>query len=349
MFGLFFVEVTIELELFLFFLSRTHGTTDKFQRKLVSILGIYFLLLAVGRGFLIYNDFYPLSLDSFYYILGTGVSLLGMVFFIFLAENIIPRNTRYLFTLLSCATLISIFFVDLQMAKNILYVMLPFIFLIGFVFLGYLIRKTGGSVRYNFVLIFFGQLFFGVGQGFNIDWISEWFINEVGFDVQIIGLMTIIGGLGLIALGFWRLPSFSELEWHSKMLQLFVITNTHGICCFHFAFKESQEEMDSDLISSGVTGIISFIKEITSSKMHLKEVDHEDIQILFEYGKYTITALLAEEPLEVYQDKLKEFVEKFEERFLALLSDWTGSINEFQSATDLLEGIFEQNMNKFST
>jgi len=309
----------------------------------VNILGIYFLLLAVGWGFLIYNDFYIFSSDSFYYILGTAVSLLGMVFFIFLAESIVPRNTRYLFTLLSCATLVSIFFVDLQMAKNILYVMLPFIFLIGFVFLGYLIRKTSGNVRYNFVLIFIGQLFFGVGQGFNTDWISEWFINEVGFDIQIIGLMTIIGGLGFIALGFWRLPSFSEIEWHNKMLQLFVITNTHGICCFHFAFKESQDEkVDSDLISSGVTGIIAFIKEITSSKMHLKELDHEDIQILFEYGKYTITALLAEEPLKVYQEKLKKFVEKFEERFLTLLSDWTGSMNGFRVAIDLVESIFEQ-------
>ena len=83
--------------------------------------------------------------------------------------------------------------------------------------------------------------------------------------------------------------------------------------------------------------------------MHLKEVDHEDIQILFEYGKYTIHALLAEVPLKVYQEKLKKFVEKFEDRFLALLSDWTGSMNEFQVAIDLVENIFEWKKKPLST
>ncbi len=341
-FGLFFIEITIELELFFFFLSRIRSTDDKLQRKLVVLLGIYFLLLAVGRSFLIYYDFYTSSTLTFYYNIGTGLSLLGMVFFILLAENIVPKKTYYLFSLLGCATLLAIFFVDLQTAKSILYVMIPFIFLIGFTFLTYLIRMTSGSVRYNFILIFFGQLLFGVGQGLNTDWISNWFLSELSFEINYIALMTIIGGLGLIALGFWHLPSFSEIEWHSKMLQLFVITNTHGICCFHFAFRQSAEEQqDSDLISSGVTGIIAFIKEITSSKKNLKEVDHEDVQMLFEYGEHTVTALLTEELLEVYHHKLKKFVERFEEWFLPMFKDWTGSMNEFQTATDLVEQIFE--------
>ncbi len=346
-YGLFFVEVTIELELFLFFLAGRRKSIEHSHNRLINILGIYFLFLAIGRAFLIYYDYGTLLPENLFYYLGTAFSLLGLIFFIYLAEIIIPINTHYIFTLLCCATLISIFFVDLDTAKDIQYIMIPFIFLIGFVFLGYLIRKSAGSVRYNFILVFIGQLIFGAGQTLNTDWISNWFLNELSFNIEIYGLIAIIGGLILIALAFWRLPSFTELDWHAKMLQLFVIANKGGICIVHYTFKEtSKESVDSDLVSSGVAGIMAFIKEITSSKMHLIEVDHEDIQLLFEYGQYTTTTLLAEDSLQVYHHKLKLFVEKFEQQFEQHLKKWTGSITEFRPAVTLIGKIFEQKFEK---
>jgi hypothetical protein len=227
------------------------------------------------------------------------------------------------------------------MAKNILYAMLPLIFLIGFIFLAYLIHQTIGSVRKNFILIFIGQWAFGFGQGFNTDWIREWFELEVGFNIQPIGLALIIGGLGLIAIAFWRLPSFTEIEWHSKMVSLFVITNEHGICCVHFPFRKYTGKMSPQLVSSGVSGVITIVKEMTSSKKHLKSVDQEDVKFIFEYGLYTTAALLAEEDLQIYHDKLKAFVEEFETEFKQYLVNWTGSIHEFEPAMQIITRIFE--------
>ncbi|MFX1294168.1 MAG: hypothetical protein ACFFD2_04840 [Promethearchaeota archaeon] len=348
-FGLFFVELTIEFELFLFFFAGRRKTEDLKQNRLINILGIYFLFIAIGRGILIYYDFYA-STIVFFYNLGTGISLLGMAFLVYLAETIIPKNTHYLFTILSCATLASIFFVPLETAKYILYIMLPTVFMIIFLFFGYLIRKTSGSVRYNFILVLFGQFLFGAGQVVNTDIVSNWFLTVVGFNIRLIGLMAIIGGLALMALAFWRLPSFNELEWHSKLLQLFVITNSHSICCVHYTFKESVAEdkknIDSDLLSSGVAGMSSFIKEITSSKMHLREVDHGDIKILFEYGQYITIALLAEETLQIYSHKLNKFMKHFETEFKKNLVNWTGSISEFRPSINIINRIFEQKVNK---
>ncbi|MHA1651913.1 MAG: hypothetical protein ACTSYB_17130, partial [Candidatus Helarchaeota archaeon] len=289
------MEVTIELELALFFIFGWRRRERERKFDIVSILSFYFACLGIGRIILIIYDFH-LPTNDYLYLAGVGISLLGMVFFIYLAEIIIPKNTHYLFTILSVGTLLSIFFVDIPTAKNILYGMIPLIFLIGFVFLGYLIRKTIGSIRQNFVLVFLGQIIFGFGHGFNTDWIREWFLFNVGFNIQPIGLFCVISGLGLIALAFWRLPSFSEIEWHTKIISLYVITNEHGICCIYYPFrKEAESQMAPQLVSGGVSGIISLVKEMTRSKRHLKVIDHEDIKILFEYGLYTTIALLAEE------------------------------------------------------
>jgi hypothetical protein len=200
-----------------------------------------------------------------------------------------------------------------------------------------------GKVRQNFIFVFIGFWIFGVGQGFNTDWIREWFINEQAFNIQPIGLICIISGLGLIALAFWRLPSFSELDWHSRMLSLYVITRDHGICCLYYPFQEEKtDQMAPQLVSGGVTGILSLVKEMTSSKEHLKEIDHEDIKILFEYGHYTTTALLAEDDLQIFHYKLRKFVDQFEERYSESFADWTGSISEFETAEELVVRIFEQ-------
>ena len=338
--GLFFVEVTIELELFVFFILGWRRDKRKSKFDIVSTLGLYFLCLAIGRMILIIYDFNP-PYNSFLYLAGIGISLLGMVFFIYLAESIIPKNIHHLFTILSIATLLSVFFVDIPTAKNILYVMLPLIFLIGFIFLGYLIHQTIGSVRKNFILLFIGQMIFGFGQGFNTDWIRNWFSIEKGFEIRTIGLLLIISGLSLIALAFWRLPSFTEIEWHSKMISLFVITNEHGICCVHFPFRKYTGKMSPQLVSSGVSGVITIVKEMTSSKKHLKSVDQEDVKFIFAYGLYATAALLAEEDLQIYHDKLKTFVEEFETEFKQYLINWTGSIHEFEPAMQIIARIFE--------
>ncbi|MHA1264970.1 MAG: hypothetical protein ACTSRS_07000 [Candidatus Helarchaeota archaeon] len=348
--GLYFVEVTISFELFLFFIFGWRREERLKKLDITSILAVYFLCLGIGRIILIIHDFHLPdiyapgdSMFTIFWLAGTGISLLGMVAFIYLAEIIIPKNTHYLFTILSCATLVSIFFVPLKTAKDILYAMIPLIFLIGFAFLGYLIRKTYGKVRRNFVFIFIGQLIFGVGQGMNTDWIREWFINEQSFNILPIGQLLIISGLGLIALAFWGLPSLSEIEWHSKIFNLYIITREHGICCLYYPFQEEKAgQMAPQLVSGGVTGILSLVKEMTSSKQNLKEIDHEDIKILFEYGQYITAALLAEEDLNIVRFKLRQFVDEFEKRFQQKFIEWTGSIDEFEPAVELVVQIFEQ-------
>lgn len=88
---------------------------------------------------------------------------------------------------------------------------------------------------------------------------------------------------------------------------------------------------------------------MTSSKKHLRHVDQEDVKFIFEYGLYTTAALLAEEDLEIYHDKLKAFVEEFETEFKPYLVNWTGSIHEFEPAMQIITRIFEYPMPECST
>ncbi|HUY01003.1 MAG TPA: hypothetical protein VMV49_15680 [Candidatus Deferrimicrobium sp.] len=339
--GLSFIEVNIEFELFLFFLFGWRRKERKGKRDIVAVLGVYFLLLAIGRILLIIYDFHLAY--SHLYLIGIAFSLLGMILFIFIAEYIVPFNTHYIFTLLGIGTLISIFFVNIETAKLIMYIMLPIIFIMGFGFLGFLIHRTSGTVRHQFVIILVGQFVYGVGQGFNTDFVQNLFFDAYPlFDIRFVGLSCIVVGLIFIALAFWRLPSFTEIEWHSKMVSLYVITTEHGLCCLHYPFRAQTGSMAPQLISGGVSGILSLVKEMTSSKMHLKVLDHEDVKILFEYGLYTTTVLLAEADLQIYHDKLKTFVEEFESKFKQYLIKWTGSMIEFGPAAEIVVRIFEQ-------
>ncbi|NVM55995.1 MAG: hypothetical protein HWN66_20020 [Candidatus Helarchaeota archaeon] len=337
--GLFFVEVTIELEISLFFLFGWRKGEKERKWSIVAVLGLYFLFLAIGRIILIIHDFH--IEEPVFYFMGIGFSLLGMLLFIFIAEYIIPLNTRYIFTLLGIGTLISIFFFEKATAQFIMYLTIPIIFIMGFAFITFLIHRTSGKVRNYFIIIFIGQFIYGIGTGLNTDFVWGLFY-AANIEIRPIGLLCIVGGLALIAFAFWRLPSFTEIEWHSKMLNLYVITKDHGICCLYYPFQEQKGGLGPQLISGGVTGIIGLIKEMTSSKKHLKAMDHEDIEIIFEYGLYTTTALIVEEDLQIYHDKLKKFVEEFEDTYKQKFIDWTGAVAEFESAVDIVGRIFEQ-------
>ena len=111
---------------------------------------------------------------------------------------------------------------------------------------------------------------------------------------------------------------------------------------FDYSFKKDYLQ-DPGLISGMFSAITSFIKETTHSEDLLKTIDHGDITILIEYGKKVFGALFIKgKQTADLRMQLKEFVQRFEQKYASVLEDWSGALSYFKEDEKLVEEIFKE-------
>ena len=140
----------------------------------------------------------------------------------------------------------------------------------------------------------------------------------------------------------WK-PEFRYTFEKVEKQGLYIIYDD-GRGVFNYAFR-SEDIQDPGLVSGMFSAITSFIKEMTKSTEALKKIDHGDITILLEYGNKIFGALFIKgtQSSEV-RAPLKQFVQKFEEKYKHILKDWTGALQHFadDENTKLIEDIFKE-------
>ena len=149
-------------------------------------------------------------------------------------------------------------------------------------------------------------------------------------------------GLYVIAtiLFFISFTRLYELKWPEKIRHLYISHATKGLCLYEHSFV-GKKRMESNIVTGFITGLTMLVQEITQSNKKLKVVDVEDVKILLEHGKKNIIGILmTEENLKTLHNKLREIVDRFESEFDAELTDFTGSVNEFEKTKELVEQIF---------
>lgn len=143
-------------------------------------------------------------------------------------------------------------------------------------------------------------------------------------------------------INIWQ-TELSYIFEHVEKQGLYIIYED-GRGVYNYTFQRDVAQ-DPGLVSGMFSAITSFIKEMTKSADALKKIDHGDITILLEYGNRIFGALFIKgnQTTEV-RTPLKEFVEKFETKYLDILKDWTGSLSPFTKDADdrLVEDIFEE-------
>lgn len=138
-------------------------------------------------------------------------------------------------------------------------------------------------------------------------------------------------------------PELSYIFEKAEKQGLYIIYND-GRGVFNYAFR-SEQIQDPGLVSGMFSAITSFVKEMTKSTEALKKIDHGDITILLEYGNKIFGALFikSSQSSEV-RAPLKEFVQRFEERYKDVLKDWSGALAHFKDDEDnkLVEDTFKE-------
>ncbi|MHA1819555.1 MAG: MFS transporter [Promethearchaeota archaeon] len=143
-----------------------------------------------------------------------------------------------------------------------------------------------------------------------------------------------------------------ETNWFNSLRQLYIF-NQNGICLYSYDFRKDIIELQEghidtskiisqDLVSGGLTGIVSMIAEITQSNKRLRIVDQGDKKVLFHFGKYTIFALITTKYLNILVSKLRDFAKDFEDTFELALKRFNGNVSSFDATEFIIKKHFRR-------
>ncbi len=125
----------------------------------------------------------------------------------------------------------------------------------------------------------------------------------------------ILGGYVLLSI-----PSYSEIEWRSGLLELHIIHTDTGISLFTYDFSRfrkdhtgrQEERPSTDLITGGITGMKHLLGEIAGDRGKLKNIEIGTRKLLFNSGRHITCLLLCDNNLGVYHSILLSLVESIE-------------------------------------
>ncbi|MHA1283292.1 MAG: roadblock/LC7 domain-containing protein [Promethearchaeota archaeon] len=135
-------------------------------------------------------------------------------------------------------------------------------------------------------------------------------------------------------------------DYFDSLLKLYIIDNS-GIPLYNYSFTENNqnEEDDSVLISGGVIGLITILKEITHGDKEIKKIDHGDRKVIFKktsMGNIIFVLIVKEEYL-IFHKMLNDLVNHFEKEYKNLIEDMEKNnfIQEnWQNLGTLIKNIF---------
>lgn len=109
-------------------------------------------------------------------------------------------------------------------------------------------------------------------------------------------------------------------------------------CLSHELVMESQVE--PALVAGLFSAITSFAKEAVRSEQLLRTIDHGDVVLTIEYGKWVFAATFADRTTTELRKKLVDFLTRFEKKHQKDLPAWLGDMDVFNDDMALVNEIF---------
>jgi hypothetical protein len=138
--------------------------------------------------------------------------------------------------------------------------------------------------------------------------------------------------------------TFSDV---ANLNRLLVLHKESGICVFDPFAEENQ---DATLVAGFLQAISTFGHDLGDSHRlannsegarTLRELQYEGFRILINDGQFSRVALVLNgTPSEQLRGRLETFTEAFETRYKADFEHWEGRVDQFNSASDLVEEVF---------
>ena len=123
----------------------------------------------------------------------------------------------------------------------------------------------------------------------------------------------------------------------AKVYAMFIM-NRDGIALFTRNFAE--EKIPSDLVTSLIMAISSFIKEISPRAIPvLRRIEAEDFTIMIEAGEAVLGALFVDKEDLLAREYLRAVVNEFERMFGDRLASWDGDTSLFETFGEICDKI----------
>jgi len=167
-------------------------------------------------------------------------------------------------------------------------------------------------------------LVLGIGIGLILRLLIEAFITEPVFASNLIistTFMICISCVIILANMTETLPG-KEQDWKESLIHLYIVHHS-GMLLYEYAFIRDSEDSSPDLISGGIVGLISLLKEIVRGKKQVKTIDHEDRKIMFKSNTQNNVyfALVVEEELLTFINKLDGLIKDFDLRYREVIRE----------------------------
>jgi hypothetical protein len=111
-------------------------------------------------------------------------------------------------------------------------------------------------------------------------------------------------------------------NWRESLMHIYII-HKHGIPLYDHAFLIETDIHDSTIISGGIIGMITILKEIMKGEKQIRIIDHGDRKLMFKTNKTKdiIFALVIKEDLTVFHKRLEALIEEFDKDYKDLVKD----------------------------
>ncbi len=283
------------------------------------------------------SDFYFTgALESLLWVkAGYIAMMIALIGFFIAMEQILPFNTRNIFTIAGIIVPIVTFFAPREWLTALALTASLIAFGMLILFFIYYLRTTAGEVRSSIRMIMIGILIGFVGYLARSDFIY----TSLGEAVYTLGAFLLFAGLLLLGIAVFGSPALDELDWAEQMLELYVIHDS-GILMYHHKFVPTVN-MDEHLTAAGISGIQSLLEEITQTTTGLNNLSIGELNILFAQGEKFTAVLIARRAYRVLLAKVEDFSSKFQLVFGKMAERGPNKPISEEQAQGLVESVFE--------
>ncbi len=111
-------------------------------------------------------------------------------------------------------------------------------------------------------------------------------------------------------------------DWRESLMHIYILYK-HGLPLYSHSFLIEAENYDSIIVSGGIVGMITILKEIIKGEKQIRTIDHGDRNLMFKTNKTKdiIFALVVKENLKVFHKKLDILIEEFDKDYADLVRD----------------------------
>ncbi|MHA1636783.1 MAG: hypothetical protein ACTSUB_02105, partial [Candidatus Thorarchaeota archaeon] len=161
------------------------------------------------------------------------------------------------------------------------------------------------------------------------------------FTGTIIGdLYSIPYGVGLVMIAYsiaidYRILFISE----ARSLDILIL-DKEGSLIFNHRFHEYDKSVDSELMGTAISGVITLMKEILASGEKLHGVDHGDTNILVESGPLTTALLIVTKETSRFRQSLRQAITEFELNYREDILARTALVSAYESFRERIVQIF---------